>query len=643
MFLPVNVTNRIEAGGSSPEIVLSVDTGSGPLPAGVAGVVSANSVQFSGFRFTLPETGRAALRVSNLRGAVNQLPAAPGQQQPIRVFLGASNLALSRSEVTVGTAVTGLRADLPSAEITRFASPLPATLTFSNLLGVSAFASTRLTEGGLNAFQKRGPGDDHGTRIAVRYSFFPRERLRLFVPDVVAGSTAVEPTAGGDLDLPASGGRYAPGGAGSLLLVRVLFPNEDGSGGTLAFRPGAPGSGTVSFNSVSEVPLRDGSGLAVYEVMDDNPSLIESAQFPTFLGLERSPIGAPTALSWSVSFAPASTAAMASASAPIPRFAPAPPPADTGGDPPKLAIEPSEFQFSAPTGARMQTKYLHVNNAGGGFLKWTAAVTYQTGTDWLRLDAGVGLNTATIRVDALPEKLAAGTYQASIRIDTLSGAGSQTVPVTLQVTPPPPPVQSPLIEAVTNAATFRPGPLVPGSLATILGSRLSGTGLSVTLDGMTAPLLFTSDRQINLQVPAELGSRATAQLIVAAGGASSTPFQVALAPIAPGIFGILNQDNTLNRPASPAPVGTVIQVFATGLPSPDAGVITAKIHDRTIPMPLYAGPAPGLPGVQQVNFTIPADLPAMTSEVLVCGQPRVAPSHGTSPVCSPPATIVLSR
>jgi hypothetical protein len=44
--------------------------------------------------------------------------------------------------------------------------------------------------------------------------------------------------------------------------------------------------------------------------------------------------------------------------------------------------------------------------------------------------------------------------------------------------------------------------------------------------------------------------------------------------------------------------------------------------------------------VQQVNFPIPGDLPAMVTEVLVCGVPDNDPARR---VCSPPATTVLRR
>jgi len=119
-------------------------------------------------------------------------------------------------------------------------------------------------------------------------------------------------------------------------------------------------------------------------------------------------------------------------------------------------------------------------------------------------------------------------------------------------------------------------------------------------------------------------------------GAASQPKTVNLAPFSPAIFagGVLNQDYSGNGPSSGAAPGSVIQIFATGLSG--AGSITAHIHDRDIAVPYYAGPAPGLPGVQQVNLVIPEDLGAMTTEVYVC-------ATGATKTCSTPVPLTIAK
>jgi uncharacterized protein (TIGR03437 family) len=189
-----------------------------------------------------------------------------------------------------------------------------------------------------------------------------------------------------------------------------------------------------------------------------------------------------------------------------------------------------------------------------------------------------------------------------------------------------------------NAATFAAGPLVPGSLATLSGTKLSGNNVTVTFDGLPAQILFDGSTQVNVLVPAALSSKTSAQLVVTVDGNASPPLNVNLASFAPGIFqnGILNQDNSVNSANRPAAPGSVIQIFATGLSG--NGVITAKIGDRVIAQPYYAGPASALTGVQQVNLIVPSDLTEPTAGVSVCGGPA-----SDQVVCSPAVQIALAQ
>ena len=78
LFLSVNVTNRLAA-ANSPDIALTVDTGTGPVASVVTPSLNGNTVAFNGVAFNLSAAGAATLRVSNLRGAASQLNLAPGQ------------------------------------------------------------------------------------------------------------------------------------------------------------------------------------------------------------------------------------------------------------------------------------------------------------------------------------------------------------------------------------------------------------------------------------------------------------------------------------------------------------------------------------------------------------------------------------
>lgn len=642
VIAPVNVTNRL-TGADTVDVRVEVDTGGGFVPVSAPAMyVPPATVALNGLSFRLSASGSAVLRITNLRLAVNQLPASL-TGQPVRVLVGSSGqsqLALDNPQVIVGIPSRGLLASSSATQILCTGSRLPDTLTFTNLLATGTrFASTRLTEGFAGAFRKRSSGEDAGTRFLIRYSGFP-PGARLFVPDVVAGSSAVQPTSAGDLGWPPSGGRYAPSTTGSLLLARVAGADSNGIGGTPVYTPGPPGSGTVSFDAISEVPLWNGGGYAVYEVVDASPTMRESAQLPTFVGLAPLAGGDPVIASWNVTLAPVSTVTVASSTAPVPRFAPMAPGSDCDalGDCnasyfPRLLVEAiPPLEYSGVAGGGHQAGYVRIANEGGGLLIWRVFVTYHDGSGWLRLERTEGFGNATVRVDALPANLAPGTYRATLTVDAGPIAGSRSLPVVLRVSAPPPPVERPLIGALVNAATFREGPVAPGSLASLFGSRLAGASVAVTFDGIAARLFYVSAAQINLLVPADLSGRTAAQLVVTVDGVPSAPYNVALTAVAPGIFGILNQDNSLNGPSAPALTGSTVQIFATGLPD-EGRTAVVRIHDRLIEMPSYAGPAPGLIGVQQINAVVPADLPAMTTEVRVCA----------AGVCSPPAPLVLAR
>ena len=479
----------------------------------------------------------------------------------------------------------------------------------------------------------------------VSYSGFPAG-AQLFVPDVVAGSDAIQATAGGDFGVPGSGGQYAPGANGSLLLARVQSADANGAGGTVVYTPGAPGSAAVSFDSISAITLSNGSGSVVYEVVDANSSVQESAQFPTFLGLAPTPNSGPITTSATISFAPLSTVMAATAKDPIPRFVTAtvPPDCSIVGDCgakylPNLQVLESSLQYTAQAGSNFQVNYIQVQNSSGGVMQWTATVTYLNGSGWLRVSPASGANNNTIRVDALPGSLTPGTYQATLTIDAGPLAGTKIIPITLQITAATPPaVPTPAITSVVNAATFVAGAVAPGSIATVMGSGFSGGTLAVTLDGLSAPILFSNDTQINLLVPTALQSKPSTQLIVQVNGVPSSAQTVTLAPFAPGIFngGVLNQDYSVNAPNQPAQPGTIIQIFATGLSG--IGLITARIGNDVIGQPYYAGPAPGLTGVQQIDLIVPADLTGSTAAVSVCGVVITGQS-----VCSPSVQVNIAQ
>jgi uncharacterized protein (TIGR03437 family) len=405
----------------------------------------------------------------------------------------------------------------------------------------------------------------------------------------------------------------------------------------------------VTFDTVTQIPLVNGSAFVVYEVVDANPSAVETAQYPTFLGLLPNGSRNASVTSESIFFAALSTVEIASATEPLPRFTAIAPLPDCTiiGDcsfvQGVLSVDTTPLQFNEPSNGVTGQLYFTLKNTGGGFMSWIATVSYTSGSGWLSLDPPQGVNSTTIRAYANPANLAPGTYQGSINVNGGTG-GVASVPVTFVVTAAataPSPVL-PAVTTVLNAASLAPVPVVPGSLTTIMGSAFAGTNVSATFNAMPATVLFSNATQINLLVPSALASANSAQLVVTVDGSSSAATTVSVAPFEPAIFpnALLNQDGTLNTATNAASLGSVVYFYATGLSGGMSGTgqITARIGDLVLDNLYYAGPAPDLPGVQQVNLVVPSTVPTGTSNLYVCGSIAGA-SAGT--VCSLPVPLTL--
>ena len=627
IFLPVSVTNRVDGSNNALDVVLSADTGAGLTPTQFAGNISGNYITFRGVTLTVPAGGQFNLQIANIRGDAYQMAGTPGKQINAQI---SAPFAINQSSVTVGSIQTGLYATQNQSSIYCVGSPLPSTPTMSGFFSAhTAFASTRLTEGFGAAFQPAGPGDTNGTRFLISYSGFPAG-ASLYVPTFIAGSDAQIPTAGGDLGLGQNAGSYVPG-SNTLLLAFVQFADSTGASGYVSTFNG-------NMNATNQVTLTNGSGYAVYEVVDANPSALESAQFPTFIAISK--VTSAAVASATVSFAPVSTIATPSASAPVPRFegVTTPPPDCTivgdcsAGYFPMLTAVTAGLNLTAISGKNSNNGYIAVDNAAGGTLNWSANVLYNQGSGWLTLAPSSGQNNGTIIVNANAQSLAPGTYTANITVNGGPLAGSASFPLTLTVSAATTTSTGSgtgagtgtgtgsnvvTVSAVENAASFASAPVVAGSLTTLMGSNLAGKNVSVTFDGVPATLLYTGASQINLEVPASVASETTSNMVVTVDGATVSQ-AVPVSPAWPAIFnpGVLNQDYSLNSATSPASAGSVLQIFLTGLP--DSAPVSVVFGSQSGLTALYSGAAPGLSGVQQVNVTAPKGAAGGSTPVAIC-------------------------
>lgn len=639
----VDITNRIDTHNTT-DIVFTIDSGAGPV-AGPSGVlVSPTTAAFNGASLQLSTTGTIALRFSNVRVNATQTVPSPGGTVVASISIsGSSQLTVNQSSILVGTTFSSLYSNFSSALVcAQSGATVPPALSFSLFHAAHAvFNTTRITEGYVAALAPKTDVQnfdaDSGDRVLIRYTGLSPQ-AHLYVPVAIAGSDAVQPTGGGDFGVPASGGKYAPSAAiGSLLLSLVTEADANGVGGMPLYYPGVPGSGTVTLDTLSELPMAsDGSAYAVYEVMDSSDTTQETAQYPTFLSVPPSGSGITYTGEEQVMIAPVSTVMTASTTAAVPRFVQTIAPDDCAiiGDCnasyfPHLSVSANSLNFTEPAGLATN-QILEVGNAGEGSLNWTSTITYQSGSGWLSLTPSSWSAISDVSVVADATSLTPGLWKATIQLDA-GVAGSAQIAVTLNVTSAEPPS----IRSVTSSANFD-GPITAGSLGTIMGASFSAP-MTVTIGGQPAQILFSNNRQINLLVPAVLAGQASTQIVVSNNGVAMAPVSAPLAQFSPGIFpgAILNQDNTVNGAAHPAAPGTVVQIWGTGISA--SGTVTGLFSGQSA-TPEYAGPAPGLPGVQQVNLRIPAGSVSGQYFLQICEG-----LGGSAPVCSPLAWLVVGQ
>ena len=210
---------------------------------------------------------------------------------------------------------------------------------------------------------------------------------------------------------------------------------------------------------------------------------------------------------------------------------------------------------------------------------------------------------------------------------------------------------------VLNAANGI-SPVTPGSLVSIYGTNLAGglaqadtiplssnlNQVSVTLNGIPAPLLFVSQQQINAQIPWNVltsGTSGTATIVVQNNGQLSAAQNVQVGPFSPGIFALGNYavaQNVVDASVA-APAGAIpgvethpatindpygLAILCTGLGAVDSaianGANSSDLLRKTTTTPtvlvggqpvnvVFSGLSPQFVGVNQINVTLPPGTP----------------------------------
>src|ERR1017187_1366782 len=168
------------------------------------------------------------------------------------------------------------------------------------------------------------------------------------------------------------------------------------------------------------------------------------------------------------------------------------------------------------------------------------------------------------------------------------------------------------ITAVNSAASNLSGPIAPGEIVTITGSGLGPgaitsahlgsdglydpqlAGTSVQFNGIAAPMIYASATQTAAIVPYEI-TGSSAQVTVTYQGQTSAPVTVAVSASAPGLFTLdstgkgqaaaVNQNNSINGASAPAPIGSILSLYATGEGQTSPPGTDGKPGTATLPTP----------------------------------------------------------
>ncbi len=270
------------------------------------------------------------------------------------------------------------------------------------------------------------------------------------------------------------------------------------------------------------------------------------------------------------------------------------------------------------------------------------AVSFSIGGNSLgsaNLAGSAGTATATLVVTGSQLSQGSGTIVATF------GSVTGSVNVTVQSASRSSGT-TPSIGGLTNGASFVVNS-APGMTLSVFGSQLGPSaqaasavplpftmnGVAATINGVAAPLYYVSAGQINLQIPYETAANSNALLSVNNNGKVATK-SFAVGSTAPGIF---VDQNKAPVPSTSAARGQTITLFITG-----AGVLTPQLATgaapsaqtalANLPRPAqnasvtvaginapiaFIGDTPGLVGVVQINYQVPANVPTGTQPVVV--------------------------
>ena len=217
-----------------------------------------------------------------------------------------------------------------------------------------------------------------------------------------------------------------------------------------------------------------------------------------------------------------------------------------------------------------------------------------------------------------------------------------------------------LPNGAVNAANYANQPLAPGSYMALFGNSfapstvvynttylpvaLNSVSVSFDAGGISAAghIVFVSGAQINVQIPWELQGQTSAQVKVSVSDTPGSVYTMQLAPYSPALFvetsgdqtiaAALDQNSHIVTLSNPARRGQIVQLFGNGMgpvsnqplsgnPAPSGPLAQTTttpivtIGGVTVPASAvqFSGLTPGNAALNQINVTVPTDVPTSPS------------------------------
>ena len=214
-------------------------------------------------------------------------------------------------------------------------------------------------------------------------------------------------------------------------------------------------------------------------------------------------------------------------------------------NPTKISVTPSNATLTAVTTGAKGSSTLAVN-LGDPTATWTASVfPANRTTSWLGASQFSGTGPANIALTASGAGFEPGVYRANLVIQSPTAVPETVVVPIMFVNGPN--TTSMAITSVANSATYSAS-VSPGMVVAVFGSNLANTtsvaaanplpysldGMTVTVNGIAAPIVYVSPTQVNVQIPYEAGAGPSVLGIDNNGQVAG--FQFTIAATAPGIY-----------------------------------------------------------------------------------------------------------